>query len=118
VRLWAAQQGINDAAHGTLNSWALALLVAFHLQTRPQPILPPLSKLVPEFGQQQQGRFSVGKLFDIDTNVIQRLGAWCAAGACCRACRRGCCCRACRLGCCPAALCTSRCERQRPVIPG
>ncbi|GBG70562.1 hypothetical protein CBR_g6688 [Chara braunii] len=43
VKAWARKNKINDAKNGSLNSLAWILLVAFHLQTRDPPILPPFS---------------------------------------------------------------------------
>ncbi|KAL4440632.1 hypothetical protein ABPG75_003633 [Micractinium tetrahymenae] len=48
VKLWARHYGTNDSTNGTLNSFALTLLVMFHLQTRSPAVLPPLCQL---FGQ-------------------------------------------------------------------
>jgi hypothetical protein len=76
VRVWAQQQGINDASRGTLNSWPLALLVLFHLQTRPRPILPPVSKLLPEYGQGRNHRYDVQRLMDFDNMLQERQGKW------------------------------------------
>lgn len=48
VKLWAKQHDINNAHCGTLNSWSLALMVLFSLQTYPQApgaLLPPLWRL-------------------------------------------------------------------------
>jgi hypothetical protein len=45
VKLWARRRGINDASAGTLNSFALTLMVVFHLQTRTPRVLPPISEL-------------------------------------------------------------------------
>eukprot|EP00889_Picochlorum_renovo_P001996 jgi/Picre1/29026/NNA_004420.t1 len=42
VKLWAEHHGLVDAPHGMLNSYTLKLLVLFHLQTRPVPVLPRL----------------------------------------------------------------------------
>ncbi|KAG0567913.1 hypothetical protein KC19_7G171200 [Ceratodon purpureus] len=48
VKCWAKAQCINDPKLGTLNSYALSLLVVFHLQTRSPPILPPFKTLLGE----------------------------------------------------------------------
>eukprot|EP00250_Pteridium_aquilinum_P019367 c24401_g1_i1 orf=3-1478(-) len=48
VKFWAKTHGINDPKLGTLNSFALCLLVIFHLQTRSPPVLPPLSAVLDE----------------------------------------------------------------------
>ncbi|XP_075085706.1 protein HESO1 isoform X1 [Nicotiana tabacum] len=45
VKAWAKAQNINSAKDQTLNSLSIILLVAFHLQTRNPPILPPFSAL-------------------------------------------------------------------------
>ncbi|KAI3832431.1 hypothetical protein MKX03_020665, partial [Papaver bracteatum] len=42
---WAKSEDINNARDGTLNSYALCLLVIFHFQTCKPPILPPLKEL-------------------------------------------------------------------------
>jgi poly(A) RNA polymerase len=47
VKAWAKGAGINDPAAGTLNSFALALMCAFHCQTGVNPpLLPPLAALL------------------------------------------------------------------------
>ncbi|CAI5940527.1 unnamed protein product [Closterium sp. NIES-64] len=46
VKAWAKAQGINDPKGGSLNSFALALLVIFHLQTVQPPILPPVRHIL------------------------------------------------------------------------
>ncbi|KDD75892.1 hypothetical protein H632_c450p0 [Helicosporidium sp. ATCC 50920] len=46
VKLWAKAQGVNDAAEGSYNSWCLSCLALHHCQTRPRPLLPPLSLLL------------------------------------------------------------------------
>lgn len=52
VKLWAERHGLVDAPHGMLNSYTLKLLVLFHLQTRPVPVLPRLDVVsVTEGGQ-------------------------------------------------------------------
>lgn len=48
IKCWAKAQCINDPKLGTLNSYALSLLVVFHLQTRSPPILPPFNTLLGE----------------------------------------------------------------------
>lgn len=40
VKLWARAHGMNSPPDGTFNSYALTLMVIFHLQTRNPPILP------------------------------------------------------------------------------
>ncbi|XP_055835806.1 uncharacterized protein LOC129904285 isoform X2 [Solanum dulcamara] len=45
MKAWAKAQNINSAKDQTLNSLSIILLVAFHLQTRSPPILPPFSAL-------------------------------------------------------------------------
>ncbi|XP_059310511.1 protein HESO1-like isoform X1 [Lycium ferocissimum] len=45
MKAWAKAQNINSAKDQTLNSLSIILLVAFHLQTRNPPILPPFSTL-------------------------------------------------------------------------
>ncbi|GAB2275432.1 hypothetical protein Dimus_010188 [Dionaea muscipula] len=45
VKAWAKSQGINSSKDGTLNSLSLVSLVAFHLQKRDPPILPPFSEI-------------------------------------------------------------------------
>lgn len=48
VKCWAKVHCINDPKTGTLNSFALCLLVVFHLQTRSPPVLPPLNAVLHE----------------------------------------------------------------------
>lgn len=43
VKLFAAHHGLVDASMGMLNSYSLKLMVLFHLQNRPAPVLPRLS---------------------------------------------------------------------------
>lgn len=45
LKAWAKAHDINSSKDGTLNSLSLILLVAFHLQTRDIPILPPFSAI-------------------------------------------------------------------------
>ncbi|CAI5467721.1 unnamed protein product [Closterium sp. Yama58-4] len=49
VKAWARNEAINDPRNGTLNSLALILLCALHLQTRSPPILPPFKDLMGHF---------------------------------------------------------------------
>ena len=43
VKVWARAHGFNDAAEGTLNSYAWSLLALFHCQCGlPRPLLPPV----------------------------------------------------------------------------
>jgi hypothetical protein len=47
VKAWAKGNGINDPSSGTLNSFALALMCAFHCQAGvTPPLLPPLAALL------------------------------------------------------------------------
>eukprot|EP00897_Mesotaenium_endlicherianum_P000852 jgi/Mesen1/10768/ME000091S10296 len=46
VKCWAKAQSINDPKTGTLNSYALSLLLLFHLQTRSPPLVPPLQDIL------------------------------------------------------------------------
>lgn len=45
VKLWARHHNLNDSSQGTFNSFALTLLVVFHLQNRTPAVLPPLHTL-------------------------------------------------------------------------
>ncbi|CAK0787781.1 hypothetical protein CVIRNUC_011003 [Coccomyxa viridis] len=45
VKAWAGVFGLNDAAEGTFNSFALGLMLIFHLQTCEPAVLPPLHEL-------------------------------------------------------------------------
>ncbi|GAV91562.1 hypothetical protein CFOL_v3_34955 [Cephalotus follicularis] len=45
MKAWAKANSINSSKDRTLNSFSIILLVAFHLQTRDPPILPPFSVL-------------------------------------------------------------------------
>ncbi|CAH9070345.1 unnamed protein product [Cuscuta europaea] len=45
MKAWAKAHNINSSKFKTLNSMSIVLLVAFHLQTRNPPILPPFSAL-------------------------------------------------------------------------
>lgn len=46
VKVWARSHNLNDASQGTFNSFALTLLVIFHLQTRNPPILPCIGEVL------------------------------------------------------------------------
>ncbi|KAL3329277.1 hypothetical protein AABB24_036397 [Solanum stoloniferum] len=46
MKAWAKAQNINSSKDKTLNSLSVILLVAFHLQTRNPPILPPFSAIL------------------------------------------------------------------------
>ncbi|KAM7523485.1 hypothetical protein LguiA_013387 [Lonicera macranthoides] len=46
MKAWAKAHNINSSKDHTLNSLSIVLLVAFHLQTRDPPILPPLSVIL------------------------------------------------------------------------
>ncbi|KAL8265327.1 hypothetical protein R6Q59_023457 [Mikania micrantha] len=46
MKAWAKANDINSPKDGTLNSLSIILLVAFHLQTRDPPILPPFSAIL------------------------------------------------------------------------
>ncbi|KAK9742214.1 hypothetical protein RND81_03G156400 [Saponaria officinalis] len=46
MKVWAKANNINSAKDGTINSLSFILLVAFHLQTRDIPILPPFSAIL------------------------------------------------------------------------
>eukprot|EP01062_Namystynia_karyoxenos_P062534 TRINITY_DN55431_c0_g1_i1.p1 TRINITY_DN55431_c0_g1~~TRINITY_DN55431_c0_g1_i1.p1 ORF type:complete len:747 (+),score=189.24 TRINITY_DN55431_c0_g1_i1:94-2334(+) len=50
TKLWARRHGFNNPKKHTFNSWCLALLSAFHLQTAPAagPRLVPFADLLPE----------------------------------------------------------------------
>ncbi|XP_042053954.1 protein HESO1-like [Salvia splendens] len=45
MKTWAKAYNINSSKDKTLNSLSIILLVAFHLQTRTPPILPPFSAI-------------------------------------------------------------------------
>ncbi|KAL6562852.1 hypothetical protein OROHE_005439 [Orobanche hederae] len=45
MKTWAKAYNINSSKDKTLNSLSIILLVAFHLQTRDPPILPPFSSI-------------------------------------------------------------------------
>eukprot|EP00268_Persea_americana_P051173 TRINITY_DN5629_c0_g1_i5.p1 TRINITY_DN5629_c0_g1~~TRINITY_DN5629_c0_g1_i5.p1 ORF type:complete len:557 (-),score=62.74 TRINITY_DN5629_c0_g1_i5:696-2366(-) len=45
MKAWAKVHGINSSKDRTLNSLSIISIVAFHLQTRSPPILPPFSAL-------------------------------------------------------------------------
>ncbi|XP_076949851.1 protein HESO1-like [Bidens hawaiensis] len=46
MKAWAKAHDINSSKDQTLNSLSIVLLVAFHLQTRDPPILPPFSAIL------------------------------------------------------------------------
>ncbi|KAM7492003.1 hypothetical protein LguiA_034924 [Lonicera macranthoides] len=47
VKEWAKTHDINDSKAGSLNSYALSLLIIFHFQTCEPAILPPLKEIYP-----------------------------------------------------------------------
>lgn len=79
VKLWARHHDVNDSTNGSLNSFALTLLVVFHLQTRHPAVLPPLCQLCGgapgDPRPMQEGRFPDWHLLSV------RSSGWCA-GAC------------------------------------
>jgi len=60
AKLWAEEHNLIGASIGRLNKYTLAQLVIFHLQTRPDPILPPLRIVMPG---ETMGRFQSGCRF-------------------------------------------------------
>ena len=46
VKAWARKHHINDPRNGTLNSYALTLLVLYHLQMVEPPVMPRMSRLL------------------------------------------------------------------------
>lgn len=48
MKSWAKAHDINSPKDGTLSSFSIVSFVAFHLQTRNPPILPPFSNLLKE----------------------------------------------------------------------
>ena len=58
VKIWAARYVLVDASMGLLNSYSLKLLVLFHLQNRPVPVLPKLA--IPRGGAGLQGDWGLG----------------------------------------------------------
>ncbi|XP_076917874.1 protein HESO1-like [Bidens hawaiensis] len=46
MKAWAKENDINSSKDRTLNSLSIILMVAFHLQTRDPPILPPFSAIL------------------------------------------------------------------------
>lgn len=63
VMRWATEFGIKNGAEAKLNSFTLTLLVIFHLQTRPDPVLPALKSIMPgeKRGLQSWSRFEVAR---------------------------------------------------------
>jgi len=63
VMRWATEFGIKNGAEAKLNSYTLTLLVIFHLQTRPDPVLPALKRIMPgeKRGLQSWSRFQVAR---------------------------------------------------------
>ncbi|EIE23385.1 hypothetical protein COCSUDRAFT_41642 [Coccomyxa subellipsoidea C-169] len=45
IKVWSGAHGLNDASNGTFNTFALSLMVLFHLQLRRPAVLPPLHEL-------------------------------------------------------------------------
>ena len=80
VKLFAAHHGLVDASMGMLNSYSLKLLVLFHLQNRPVPVLPKLS--LPD-GPQWDARWrpirnDLGEGFEHDPECRRRMHAYVA----------------------------------------
>ncbi|PKI72644.1 hypothetical protein CRG98_007021 [Punica granatum] len=59
VKAWAKANGINSSKDRTLNSLSIISLVAFHLQTRDPPILPPFSLFLKDGTEPAQVRKNV-----------------------------------------------------------
>ncbi|XP_019053717.1 PREDICTED: protein HESO1-like isoform X3 [Nelumbo nucifera] len=59
MKAWAKRHGINSSRDHTLNSLSIILFVAFHLQTRDPPILPPFSELLKNGAEPQDIRMTV-----------------------------------------------------------
>jgi hypothetical protein len=69
VKAWARHNRINHPSNGTFNSYALTLMVLFHLQSVSPPIMPPMSSIL--FGMRPlQGGSQVGDAFP-STDVAQ-----------------------------------------------
>ncbi|KAK1309114.1 hypothetical protein QJS10_CPA09g01836 [Acorus calamus] len=101
MKVWAKAHDINSAKDHTLNSLPIILIVAFHLQTRDPPILPPLSVLLKDeidisslkkavnsfqhFGK--QNKESIGELFvSLLTKLLSAETFW-AQGLCASVCK-------------------------------
>ena len=76
VKKWAKSNDINDSSSGTLNSFSLTMLCAFHLQRVSPPVLPPLRDLVGDVVL--GGKESLLPLEEIDA----RCRAWAQDGPC------------------------------------
>lgn len=81
VRAWARRQEILDSSHGLLNYPSIILMVIFHLQTRPLPILPPICQLfglaanVPSRQRpQHNGKIPSPELLQVSLEAVHRWG--------------------------------------------
>ncbi|KAK4775206.1 hypothetical protein SAY86_010141 [Trapa natans] len=64
MKTWAKANGINSSKDHTLNSLSIISLVAFHLQTRDPPILPPFSLLLKDGTEPKKVRKNVDTFID------------------------------------------------------
>ncbi|CAI7803937.1 unnamed protein product, partial [Closterium sp. NIES-54] len=75
VKAWAKAQGINDPKGGSLNSFALALLVIFHLQTVQPPILPPVRHILGRLEGMEQKAVRHQRIAECEERVESMIAA-------------------------------------------
>nr|KAJ0197098.1 hypothetical protein LSAT_V11C700364860 [Lactuca sativa] len=71
MKAWAKAHDINSSKDRTLNSLSIILLVAFHLQNRDPPILPPFSEILKDVASVQK---SVRKFRNYGSKNTETLG--------------------------------------------
>ncbi|KAI3805569.1 hypothetical protein L1987_28078 [Smallanthus sonchifolius] len=74
IKAWAKAHDINSPKDQTLNSISIILLVAFHLQTRDPPILPPFSAILEDGEDTASVRNSVRKFQNYGRRNSETLG--------------------------------------------
>ncbi|KAK1418355.1 hypothetical protein QVD17_27498 [Tagetes erecta] len=74
MKVWAKAHDINSSKDRTLNSLSIILLVAFHLQTRDPPILPPFSAILKDGEDPASVRKSVRNFHNYGVRNRETLG--------------------------------------------
>ncbi|KAL9996874.1 putative polynucleotide adenylyltransferase [Helianthus debilis subsp. tardiflorus] len=74
MKAWAKAHDINSSKDRTLNSLSIILLVAFHLQTRKPPILPPFSAILKDGEDPTSVRRAVRNFKDYGIRNTETLG--------------------------------------------
>ncbi|XP_023765455.1 protein HESO1 isoform X3 [Lactuca sativa] len=74
MKAWAKAHDINSSKDRTLNSLSIILLVAFHLQNRDPPILPPFSEILKDGEDVASVQKSVRKFRNYGSKNTETLG--------------------------------------------